>query len=65
MQKSEKVYVVRNILICDNCGTEMKKGNKVIVTSPLTFEYSCPKCGAYITSIIDYPNIEYHKIEEE
>lgn len=59
-EKREKIeypeYVVKHILYCDNCDSEMYQDNIILTTWPEQYSYFCPVCGRVETSFTHYDN---------
>ena len=60
MEKRVEVRPIKVMLMCDKCGTEMKRsGGMVYDTYPCQYPYYCEKCGFRTTSMTIYPYLEY------
>lgn len=66
MPKERRTVVqpVRVELICD-CGGYMKQNNRVLMTSPPLYEYTCQGCEQKHTMRKSYPRIEYAEVQSD
>jgi tRNA(Ile2) C34 agmatinyltransferase TiaS len=62
MVRIKEVKTYREILLCDECGTEMETSGFCFDTLPPIYPYDCPKCHYKLESEIRYPRVVYKEI---
>ena len=66
MIKEIPMRVVKEVLICDVCGSEREWNGVTLTSYPPQFAHYCKTCGTVeITSGNSYPNIDFREVNEQ